>query len=172
MGNGPADNIGLLHVLAHAQGLAGGSMGASRTGGEDRLTEVDNGRHVGHTTIDFSLSFTASPVGYYEYAVVKYERSTSVPSIGTDPVPSSADITTVGLQQSVRSLSPGYVLQYGQIPCVPNINVHRVIKINWAKFKKSLVRDGDYFCIIFFNRSNTTNIYDLQIRYRTYTLKT
>ncbi len=171
MGNGPANNIGLVHVLAHASNLAGASMAASRTGGEDRSTEVDNGRHVGNTTIDFAITISGAPKGYYEYAVVKYERSFSVPTIGADPVPSSADMAAFGLQQAVRNLAPGYVLQFGVIPLTTETSTVRKIRISWSKFKKAQVRDGDYFCILFFNRSESASIYDLQIRYKTYTVK-
>ncbi len=146
-------------------------MTGSRTGGEDRTTEVDNGRTVGKTTIDFGLTPTALTTGYYEYAVVKYERSFTVPAIGTDPVPTSANIITGGLQRECRSLAPGYVLQFGIIPATKETVVTRKIIINWAKFNKEKVRDGDYYCIIFFNRTDGAGVYDLHIRYKTYTVK-
>ncbi len=171
IGNTPANNIALLHVLAHSQQLAGGSMTASRTGGEDRTTEVDNGRHVGKMTLDVAFIPLAAANGYYEYVVVKYERSFTVPVVGTDPVPSSANAVTDGLQREARSLAPGYVVQHGIIPITAETTVVRKIKINWAKFGKSLVRDGDYFCIIFFNRAAASNTYDISIRYNTYTVK-
>ncbi len=171
MGNAPANNVGLVHVLAHSQQLAGGSMTASRTGGEDRTTEVDNGRKVGNMTIDFALTPLAATKGYYEYCLVKYERSFSVPVIDVDPVPSSADIITGGLQREARSLAPGYVVQFGTIPCTAETNVSRKIRVSWSKFGKETVRDGDYFVLIFFNRSDAAGIYDLQIRYKTYSVK-
>ncbi len=171
LGNAPANNTGLLHVLAHAGNLAGGAMTSSRTGGEDRTTEVDNGRVIGRTTIDWALTPLTTTKGYYEYVIVKYERSFTVPVVGTDPVPSNANMLTDGLQREARSLAPGYVLQFGLIPVTSETNVVRKIIINWAKFRKAQVRDGDYFCIIFFNRSDASGIYDLHIRYNTYTVK-
>ncbi len=171
MGNAPINNVGLLHVLAHASQLAGGSMTAARTGNEDRTTEVDNGRVIGKTTVDWAFTPGTNTSGYYEYAVVKYERSTSVPGVGTDPVPSSADMAAEGLQRSVRSLTPGYVIQFDTIPVTAETSRSKKIVINWAKYGKAIVRDGDYFCIIFFNRADATATYDLQIRYNTYSVK-
>ena len=168
MGNSPANNIGLVYVLAHAGSLAGGSPSASRME-EDRLTEVANGNHVGRMTVNVNFIPASTSEGYYEYAFVKYERSFSVPTIGTDPVPTSANITTNGLQQEVRSLSPGYVVQFGTIPITPETIVSRNLSVSWAKYGKSQVRDGDYFCLIFFNRTGAAaTVYDLQIRYKTY----
>ncbi len=171
IGNAPANQIALLHVLAHAGGLAGGSMTASRTGGEDRTTEVDNGRHVGRMTIDLAFIPLAAANGYYEYALVKYERSTSVPTIGTDPVPTSADFVTDGIQRALRSMTPGYVVQYGMIPITAETTVTRKIIIKWDKFRKAQVRDGDYFVLIMFNRASASNTYDIYCRYNTYTVK-
>ncbi len=170
MGNAPTNNIGLVHVLAHAGVLAGGAMGSTRSGGEDRLTEVDNGRQVGNMTIDIAFTISATALGYYEYALIKYERSTTVPIIGTDPVPTSAVITSDGLQNAVRSLSPGYVIQYGQF-AIQGTSYTRKIIAKWAKFGKGMVRDGDYFVLIMFNRSDSAIVYDIQTRYRTYNVK-
>jgi len=97
MSNNPANNIGLLHVLAKSNTVAGGTVGGSRTGQEDRDVTIDNGRSVGRMTIQIDFTPVASVQGYYEYAVIKYHRQTTVPAIGTDPVPSSADITSTGL---------------------------------------------------------------------------
>ncbi len=170
MGNAPADNIALVHVLAHAGNLASTNLTQSRTGGEDRSTEVDNGRHIGNMTINLAFTTVAAGTGYYEYALIKYERSTSVPTIGTDPVPSSADIVTNGLQASVRGLTPGYLIEYGQIAMSPQTTRIKILKAKWAKFKKALVRDGDYFVLIIFNRSGGASTYDIQTRYKTYTV--
>ncbi len=168
MGNSPANNIGLVHVLAHSGSLAGGSPSASRMD-EDRLTEVANGNHIGRMHVNVNFIPASTSEGYYEYAFVKYERSFTVPVIGVDPVPSSADITTNGLQQEVRSFTPGYVVQFGTIPITPETIVSRNLTVSWAKFGKSLVRDGDYFCLIFFNRTGAAaTVYDLQIRFKTY----
>ncbi len=168
MGNSPSNLIGLVHVLAHSGSLAGGSPSASRMD-EDRLTEVANGNHIGRTHVELSFIPVDLTSGYYEYAFVKYERSFAVPTIGVDPVPSSANIATNGLQQEVRSLSPGYVVQFGTIPMTGDQSAKRTLSVSWAKFGKSLVRDGDYFVLIVFNRatSNAT-VYDIQCRYKTY----
>ncbi len=171
MGNSPANLIGLIHVLAHANILAGGSMTSDRTGGEDRTTDVDNGRHVGkmHVQIDFTVGAASS--GYYEIAAIKYERSTTVPAIGVDPVPSSADISGDGLQRAVRSLSPGYIIYWDTVAITPGTNRTKKILLNWNKYGKATVRDGDYYTLIVFNRSNDNNtIYDIQTRYRTYSV--
>jgi len=170
IGNAPANDTGLVHVLAHASQLAGGSMTASRTGNEDRTTEVDNGRHVGKMTLD--IGFTPGGAkGYYEYAITKYERSFSVPTIGVDPVPSNADMAADGLQRAVRSLTPGYVIRYGIIPITLETSRTQKLVINWAKFKKAQVRDGDYFTITMFNRTDAAPVYDIYTRYKTYVVK-
>ncbi len=166
IGNAPANGIALLHVFAQAPGLAGGSMSADRTD-ENRLTEVGNGRKLGRVTIDVGIIPATGQQGFYEYAVVKYERSTSVPVVGTDPVPSSADCVGTGLQQAVRRLTPGYCIQFGLIPITTETTVVRKITISFAKFRKAKVRDGDYYCIIFYNRTQATGTYDLHFRYRT-----
>ncbi len=172
MGNSPSSAIGVLHVLGHAGVLAGGSMGSTRSGGEDRLTEIDNGRHVGKMQVQIDFTVGASSIGYYEVAAIKYERSTTVPIIGTDPVPSSADIVGNGLQQAVRSLTPGYCIYWDTIPLTPGTNRTKKFTLNWDKYKKAMCRDGDYFTIIVFNRSGDNNtIYDIQTRYKTYTIK-
>ncbi len=168
MGNAPVNNVGLLHVIANGPQLAGGSMTTDRTSTENRFQGVNNGRYVGKTTIDFALTSVGTPRGYYEYCVVKYQRQFTVPAIGTDPVPSSAVIITDGLQNACRSLAPGYVIKFGTIPVTAETTVTRKIVINWAKFGKAIMRDGDFFTIVFFNRSDSTNTYDLQIRYTTY----
>ena len=169
-GNQPNNLIGLIHVFAHAGSLAGGSMSAGRMD-EDRLTEVANGRTIGNTNITIALVPGVNTNGYLEYAVIKYERSTSVPTIGTDPVPSSADIATNGLQQEVRSMTPGYCVKWGIIPVTAEVTKTFPININWNKFRKGKVRDGDYYTIIIFNNtSNNALVYDLFFRYKTYSL--
>ncbi len=170
LGNNPANDTALIHILAHADQLAGQSMTAARTGAEDRTTDVDNGRHVGRMTLDIGFTVSAS-TGYYEYALVKYERSTSVPTIGVDPVPSSADIVSDGLQRAVRSFTPGYVIKFGLIAITPQTNRIVKIKADWAKFGKAQVRDGDYYALIVFNRTDAAPLYDIHIRYKTYTVK-
>ncbi len=171
MANSPANNIALLHVLGHAGVLAGGSMNSSRTGGEDRTTEIDNGRTVGkmHVQIDFTVGVNSK--GYYEIAAIKYERSTSVPIVGTDPVPTSADIATDGLQREVRNLTPGYCIYWDTVALTAGTNRTKKLVLDWAKYGKAKVRDGDYFALILFNRSDEANtIYDIQTRYKTYTV--
>ncbi len=168
LGNSPSNNIALVHVLAHSGSLAGGSLSASRME-EDRLTEVANGNHIGRTHVDISFVPADATQGYYEYAFVKYERSHSVPTIGVDPVPSSADIQTNGMQQACRSITPGYVVQFGTIPVTAETTVNRKLSVSWSKFGKSQCRDGDYFVLLVFNRAVAdAGIYDLQVRYKTY----
>ncbi len=166
IGNAPSTNTGLLHVLAHAQGLAGGSMSANRTD-EDRLTEVGNGRRINSMIVSIGFVPATATQGYYELGFIKYERSTSVPALGTDPVPSSANIATVGLQQEVRSLTPGYMIKYMQVPVTAEISKTLSIKLNWNKYRKGMVRDGDYFTVLIFNRTNGAGTYDIQTRFTT-----
>ncbi len=172
MGNSPNNDVGLLHVLAQAGQLAGGAMSVARIGGEDRLTEVDNGRTIGKMQVQIDFTVGPNSNGFYEVAAIKYERSTSVPVIGTAPVPTSADIGTNGLQQEVRSNTPGYVIYFDTIAITPETNRSKKLTLNWAKYGKAVVRDGDFYAIIMFNRTNdSTTVYDIQTRYKTYTVK-
>lgn len=167
IGNAPGANTGLLHVLAHAGTLAGGSMTGSRTGGEDRTTEVDNGRHVNTMIVNIGFIPAGGTSGYYELGFIKYERSFTTPAVGSDPVPSTADMVGDGLQRAVRSLTPGYMIKYMQIPVTAETVTTRSIKVNWRKYKKDLVRDGDYFTLLIFNRTAGAGTYDITTRYTT-----
>ncbi len=168
IGNAPAFQVGLLHVLAKSGLLAGASMTSDRTGVEDRTVEIDNGKHVGQMTIDLVIQPSTDTSGYYEYLFVKYQRQTSVPAWGTDPVPTSAGVLTDGLQREARSLSPGWVVKFGIIPCTSETVVTRTIKVNWKKFKMDKVRDGDFFCMLMYNRQSSATKYDFHVRYKTY----
>ncbi len=164
MGNVPATGSGLLHVLAHATVLAGVSMSTNRFD-EDRNTEVANGRNIHNMIVTFAVTPAAATSGYYELGFIKYERSTSVPAIGTDPVPASATIAADGMQNAVRSLSPGYMIKYMQIPVTAEMSTTRSIPINWGKYKKAKVKDGDYFVLLVFNRTGGSATYDIQTRF-------
>ncbi len=170
MGNAPLNNIGLLHVLARSGTLAGGSMTASRVGDENRTVDVDNGRSIGKMTVSVNFTTSGASIGYYEYAFIKYHRQTSVPAIGTDPVPTSADIVSDGLQRAVRNFTPGWVVHFGTVSSNTAFNRGIKLVINWAKFKMEKVRDGDFYCLVMFNRSDGTATYDIQTRYKTYTV--
>ncbi len=167
LGNAPANNVALLHVLAHAGNLAGSSLTTGRTGGEDRSTEVDNGRYVRDMIVQIAFIPNVNTVGYYEIAFIKYERSTSVPTIGTDPVPTSAVCISDGLQGAIRSLSPGYMIKFMQVPVTKETSKVLSLKINWSKYRKAKVRDGDYFCLVVFNKSSSSGVYDISTRYNT-----
>jgi len=164
MGNAPAGGVALLHVLAHATVLAGTSMSQNRFD-EDRNTECANGRNIHNMICNISFVPATATQGYYELGFIKYERSTSVPAIGTDPVPATATILADGLQNSVRSLSPGYMIKFMTIPVTAEISKAISIKLNWAKYRKAKVRDGDYFCLVVFNRTNGAGTYDIQTRF-------
>lgn len=166
LGNAPAANVGLLHVLVHANGLAGGSMNADRRD-EDRLTEVGNGRHIRNMIVSIGFIPSANSQGYYELGFIKYERSFTVPTLGTDPVPSTANMLSVGLQQEVRSLTPGYMVKYMQVPISAETTKIISVKVDWAKYKKSMVRDGDYFTLLVFNRTAAAGTYDINTRFNT-----
>ncbi len=169
MGNAPGNNLALVHVLGKAGELAGASMAASRTP-EDRFQEIANGRTVGNMTINLDFTVAAATTGYYEYAVVKFEKQTAVPTLGAGNMPSSADMAATGLQQAIRNDAPGWVIEYNTIALTGGSNRSKVIKCRWGKYNKAKVRDGDFFMLIIFNRSDANGPYDVQIRYRTYTV--
>ncbi len=169
MGNTPGNNTAVVHVLAKAGILAGGAMDSDRSD-EDRLEEVANGRHVGNMTINLDFTVAAATTGYYEYALIKYEKQLTVPALGVNQVPSSTEINTQGLQQAVRQHAPGWVIKYGTIPLSGGSNKSAIILAKWAKFNKSKVRDGDFWILIVFNRSDANGSYDVQVRYKAYTV--
>ncbi len=158
----------LVTLIAVPNVNAGGAIGTDRTN-EDRQTKVANGRHIGHTTVNIDwLPSVGSAGGILEYIVWKLERQPNTPIVGIFPVPTDPNVQNQGMQQAYRIKAPGWVIQYGQRPFTLETQKTAVIKINWSKFKKDTMRDGDFFGITYFNRSDSSINLNVQMRYKTY----
>ncbi len=167
MGNTVLSLDQLVTFVAVANVNAGGSLNTDRLD-TDRLTDVANGSLVGHTTIDISSKANSDVSGTIEYIVFKAERQPSAPVVGTFPIPTDSEVNLSGLQQTYRGNMPGWILQFGQFVITPELTVAKKIKINWSKFGKAKVRDGDYFGITYFNRVPGSVTLDWQSRYKSY----
>ncbi len=168
MGNVVPTNDQLVTFMAVATVTAGTSMTTNRLE-SDRLVEVANGHLVGQTTWDVGFQVgSETQSGYVEYVIFKAERQPTTPVVGTHPIPTDAEVIASGMQQMYRSNMPGWVLKFGTIPVTSETIVTRQISINWAKFRKGKVRDGDFFGITFFNRTATNLTIDWQCRYKSY----
>ncbi len=164
IGNVVPTNDQLVTFIAVAGSVAGSGMGANRQD-VDRLTEVSSASYVGKTTINVGFFPGIATKGYIEFLVFKAQRQFTTPVVGTNPIPSDAEVIAVGLQQEYRKNMPGWVIQYGQIPLTTDTVHVRTIKIDWAKFKMDKVRDGDFFGITYFNRTDQSINIDWQARY-------
>ncbi len=164
MGNSILTNDQLVIYPAVATTLAGGAL-TGDTRESDRFQDVSPGEIVGHMTVNIGLLPAANSKGYFEYIVFKAQRQFTTPVVGTDPIPSDAEIIAGGMQGEYRKNMPGWVIQFGQWPVTENTVALRTIKINWAKFKMAGVRSGDFFGIALFNRTSATVVTDWQARY-------
>jgi len=168
MGNLVPTNDQLVTFMAVANVFAGGSMTTDRTD-ENRLTDVPNGRNIGRTTwnVGFEVG-SETQSGYIEYCVFKAERQHGTPVVGTDPLPTDAEVISLGLQAMYRNNLPGWVIKFGLIPITSETIVTREISVSWSKFKKQRVKDGDFYGIVFFNRTGVNVTIDWQCRYKTF----
>ncbi len=145
---------------------AGASLGIAREGG-DRDKEVNNGSVVGNITLNVSIrGITAT--GSLEIALIKVPRAHSVPTVGTDPVPTSAEVDSSGLQTMARENMPGWVYHYSIMSFATEQPVNKWCKLNLGKFRASKWRDGDYLMLLLFNRSGATITVDHTARYYEY----
>ncbi len=147
---------------------AGGAMTTDRTN-EDRLTQVANGRHVGRTTLDVDwLPGATNAGGIIEYMIWRIDHAFAVPVVGGSGLPTDAEVGAQGMQQAYRQHIPGWCLKYGQLVFTLETQKAKKLTINWAKFKKDTMKDGTYFGVTFFNRSDTSVTMNVQMRYKTY----
>ncbi len=167
MGNTILTNDQLLTVPAKAGLLAGTALATDRDAG-DRSQELQTGNILGNMTIDVTASPSGAAFGVIEYVVFKVQRALTVPIIGTDPIPSDADAITGGLQSAYRKNMPGWIIQFGTFRISAEVTAIKKIRINWNKFRMAKVRDGDFFCIVYFNRTGGSITFDWQARYYEY----
>ena len=96
----------------------------------------------------------------------KAERQAATPTIGLAPIPSTATVTTGGLQQAYRMAMPGRVMKFGALPYTSSQRLSREISVNWAKFRKSKTRPGDYYGLTLYNDSDNGVTFSMECRYK------
>ncbi len=98
----------------------------------------------------------------------KAERQFTVPAVGVNPIPTSSECDTEGVQQAYRRNMPSWVVKYvsvavsGESPKVLNI------VIPWAKMHKGVMKDGDYYGLGIFNRTNAAVDFDVEMMYKSW----
>ena len=145
--------------------------GVSATTGRldtDRDREVSNGEKVGYTRFTLQIEPTGAGYGTLEWILFKVERSAVTPVVGTHPIPSSADVDGQGIQQAFRLNMSTWVCRFGAISVSAETPIVRTIGINWSKFKKGTVKDGDHYGIALFNRTTGSMDYSVQMMYKSW----
>jgi len=145
--------------------------GVSATTGRldtDRDREVSNGERVGFTRFTLQLEPAATAMGTLEWVLFKVERSSITPVVGTHPIPTSATVDGQGIQQAFRLNMSTWVCKFGAFPIAPETPRVIHIGINWSKFKKGTVKDGDHYGIALFNRTTGSIDYSVQMMYKSW----
>lgn len=163
IGTVPGANIATI-ILAAVPSQVAGVAATTDVEARDRDRTCAIGSHVNSIVFDIALR-GAPTTGYVEYAVFKLERQTAVPTLGVVSMPTSATITTIGLQQAMRTANPGRIVKFGQIPYTAETTRVARISANFKKYRLSSVRQGDYFGIVIYNRTGTVT-FDVQMRYK------
>ncbi len=134
---------------------------------QDKDRTINVGHHMGMVTITFSVRTTAAD-GIVEWSIYKVERHSAVPVLGTHPVPSSASINSVGIQQATRLSNPGKVFHVSKRAYTIEQNLVHTMKVRPAKFNVSKWKAGDYLILQVFNRGAQSITYDFEARYKEY----
>ncbi len=165
MGNTILTNDQLVTFPAVANALAGASLSSDRDPG-DRALDVGVGSKLGKFTVDATALPGGS--GLLEVICFKVQRAFATPVVGTDPIPTDAEIITGGLQGTYRRNMPGWVIKYFvRSQTVEQAGVIH-FTIDWGKYKMGTVRGGDFYGITYFNRSTVATTLDWQCRYKEY----
>ncbi len=147
--------------------LLAGASATTNIEGQDKDRTVTLGHHMGQCTIDFTVRTTVAD-GSIEFCIFHVERSHITPAIGTDPIPSGADISSQGLQQAMRLALPGRVVHFSvRAYSIENTMVHK-LKFRPSKYKASQVKAGDFWALMVHNRGANIITYDMQARYKEY----
>jgi len=162
-----AANIAVLVFSTVSTVVAGVSATTGRLD-TDRDREVSNGEKVGFTRFTLQLEPGASAFGTLEYVLFKVERSAITPVIGTFPIPTSATIDGQGIQQAFRLNMSTWVCKFGAFTVSPEQPKVVNIGINWSKFKKGTVKDGDHYGICIFNRTTGSVDFSVQMMYKSW----
>ncbi len=161
-----ASGIGTALVIASPSIFAGGSA-SSNIEAQDKDRTVNVGHHVGTFNIDMGIRNTTAD-GIVEFCLLKVERAASTPALGTFPIPSSAEMTTQGVQQVCRMENPGKVFHFSKRAYSADNTVAHKIRVSPAKFKLSKFKAGDHWILMLFNRGTATFTFDFECRYKEY----
>ncbi len=161
-----AADVALL-VFAVVSSLDAGGSASSNIEASDRDRTVNVGNSVGPITFNLSVR-SASAISVLSMCVFKCERAFAVPVIGTDPIPSSADIVGAGMQQAMRMALPGRVMHFSKIAITAETVRAVTIKVNPAKYRMSKIRPGDYIGIMCHNMSGQATTVSFEMRYKEY----
>ncbi len=152
-------------IVVVSPSIFAGQSASTNIEAQDKDRTVNVGHHVGQLNLNISIRNTTGD-GIIEFGVYKVERAASTPTIGTHPVPSSATVTSQGLQQATRLDNPGKVFHYSQRSySIENTVAHRMV-VSPAKYKLSKLKAGDHWILQLFNRGPQQVTYDFQARYK------
>ncbi len=156
-----------LFVIVSPSIFAGGSA-SSNIEAQDKDRTANVGHHIGRLNIEVTTRDITND-GIIEYCVFKVERADSTPSLGSHPVPSTAEILSQGMQQACRLANPGKVFHSSKRAYTPEVNVVHRITVSPAKFKLSKMKAGDHWILLVFNRASVGNVTtDFEARYKEY----
>ncbi len=161
-----ASNTSKVFVIESPSIFAAGSA-SSNIEAQDKDRTVNVGHHIGTINIDFAIRSPAND-GVYEFCLYKVERAATTPVLGTHPVPSTATIASVGMQQACRMANPGKVFHFSKRVYTQEVDVVHKIKVSPAKFKLSKVKAGDHWILQVFNRGAAIVTDDFECRYKEY----
>ncbi len=160
-------NKGTVVVSVTPNLNAGGSMGSERLS-TDRLNDVANGSKIGQISYTLQMEPDATAVGTIEWLCFRMERQFAAPVLGTNPLPTDAEITSSGLQQMMRSNLPGWVMKFGAFPISPELPSVRTIAVSPSRMGMGPIKDGDYSGIVLFNRTSGPVNFSVQMRFKSF----
>jgi len=155
-----------IRVLAKGDVLAGTSLGTTRTS-TNRDVDIGAGSLVPNLRISVSIRGLSNE-GYLEISIVKIQRSSTVPTLGTAPMPSSADVDGDGLESTMRKNTPGWCIHNIIMPFSAETPTQRTFSVNLRKFRMQKFRDGDFLLLMLYNRSAATITIDHKANYYEY----
>ncbi len=161
-----AANTAKVFVIASPSIFAAGSA-SSNIEAQDKDRTVNVGHHIGQINIDFAIRNLVND-GVYEFCIFKVERHDTTPTLGTHPIPSTAEVAAQGIQQACRMANPGKVFHYSARPYTIEQNIVHRIRVSPAKFKLSKFKAGDHWILLVFNRGGSVVTDDFQCRYKEY----
>ncbi len=153
-------------VFAQVPSLLAGGSASDNIEASDRDRTVNVGNSIiGNINFSFSSRISTGP-GSIDFIVFRVERSFITPVIGTDPIPSNAEVLTQGSQQAFRMNMPGRVLHFSTRSYAAETPISHTIRVNPSKYRMAKVRPGDHIGIYMFNRAANSIIFSMQMRYK------